>query len=69
MANPETSSTNPSEAKQGCACPFCEVAGTEEKSPFCSPCETELSSCPDCKKPVRKDADKCPSCGASLTQK
>jgi predicted amidophosphoribosyltransferase len=36
---------------------------------LCQPCGVKVSCCPDCGKPLPKDAKECPECGASGNEK
>jgi nitrogen fixation NifU-like protein len=53
-----------SEDKESCYCPYCDgpIEGIEN---YCQSCKVEFEDCPECKKPVNKQADKCPHCGAT----
>ncbi len=48
------------------ACPYCDEEIGEATFPYCQACEVKLLYCPNCKKPVKREANKCPSCGAGL---
>jgi nitrogen fixation NifU-like protein len=52
------------EDDEKCSCPYCEgpIEGLEE---VCSSCHVELERCDDCGKVLRKEAAKCPHCGAT----
>jgi nitrogen fixation protein NifU and related proteins len=53
-------------AKSECTCPYCEgQMGAEE---FCDHCQIEFEDCPHCGSLAKKGAEKCPSCGAELSQ-
>ena len=53
-------------AKSECYCPYCEgQMGAEE---FCDHCQIEFEDCPHCGSLAKKGAEKCPSCGAELSQ-
>jgi nitrogen fixation protein NifU and related proteins len=53
-------------AKNECYCPFCEgQMGAEE---FCEHCQIEFEDCPHCGNLAKKGSEKCPSCGAELSQ-
>ena len=52
-----------SEQKVVCHCPYCEVV-IEPESAICVVCQMVIVECESCGKPVRSDADECPSCGA-----
>jgi nitrogen fixation NifU-like protein len=52
------------EENDSCACPYCEgpIEGLEN---FCKSCQIEFEDCPECNKPMNKNADDCPHCGAT----
>ncbi len=54
-------------AKDQCYCPYCEgpLEGVEE---FCEHCQIEFEDCPHCGNLAKKGAEKCPACGADLSQ-
>jgi nitrogen fixation NifU-like protein len=53
-------------AESGCTCPYCEgQMGAEE---FCDHCQIEFEDCPHCGNLAKKGAEKCPSCGAELSE-
>jgi len=47
-----------------CACPYCEIP-LEGGEDVCKQCHVEFEECPQCKGLQRKNADKCPHCGAT----
>jgi nitrogen fixation NifU-like protein len=53
-----------SEDKESCSCPYCEgpIEGLESS---CQSCQIEFEDCPECHKPMNKQADDCPHCGAT----
>ena len=52
------------EGKVACRCPYCEVT-IEPESAICIVCRMVIVECSSCGKPMRSDAEACPSCGAS----
>jgi hypothetical protein len=71
MGNENCSGANRSkkgDSKSGCACPYCE-GPIEMQYPFCQVCQVDLVLCPECQKPVGKDEEACPHCGAKIEQK
>lgn len=52
--------------KDQVCCPFCDAEITESSPPFCKACKVKVMFCPQCKKPVARNEDKCTSCGESF---
>lgn len=52
--------------KEGRCCPYCDEEIAEAAFPYCGTCEVTVFYCPDCRKPVPRDKDICPHCGASV---
>ena len=50
------------EGKVACRCPYCEVT-IEPESAICVVCRMVIIDCSSCGKPMRQDAEVCPSCG------
>ncbi len=52
------------EDKESCYCPYCDgpIEGIES---YCQSCRVEFEDCSECNKPMNKNADKCPHCGAT----
>lgn len=50
-------------AKTGCVCPYCE-GPIEMAYPFCQACHVKLTICQKCHKPIGKEDEVCPHCGA-----
>lgn len=50
-----------------CECPYC---GEKVDCQFISshPCKIALKDCPECKKTMRQDAEKCPHCGHQIKE-
>ncbi len=48
-----------------CLCPYCD-GPVEMPYPFCQTCQVRLSICHKCKKPVAKEDEICPHCGATI---
>ena len=69
MGNESTSGSNKPKhgTKSGCACPYCE-GPIEMQYPFCQACQVNLIFCKECQKPVGKDEEVCPHCGAPTKQ-
>ena len=49
-----------------CACPYCDEAIIDESLPYCQACKSALTFCPECGKPMAKDAKTCESCGTKI---
>jgi nitrogen fixation NifU-like protein len=49
-----------------CACPYCEEEIADESLPYCQACKNPLVFCPECGKPMAKDAKTCENCGAKI---
>jgi hypothetical protein len=47
-------------------CPNCNAEIAEVVFPYCQACDTEITYCPGCRKPLAADAEGCPYCGADL---
>lgn len=47
-------------------CPYCNEDIYNLHLPICGACKVEIFYCPSCKVPVKRELDKCPSCGAKL---
>ena len=54
------------EQKVACRCPYCEVT-IEPESAICIVCRMVIIDCSSCGKPMRQDAEVCPSCGGRRT--
>ena len=54
------------DAEEHCACPYCDEDIADESLPYCKACKAELSHCPECGKPMEKDARTCENCGAKV---
>jgi hypothetical protein len=52
--------------KEHLKCPYCDDEVAELQYPYCDACKVEYSICPECKKPVSKKSERCPSCGAEI---
>ncbi len=50
-------------------CPYCDEEIMEADSPFCQACKLTMLFCPKCRKPVPRDSDVCPQCGAEIKGK
>lgn len=53
-----------------CRCPFCDVElifKMKEVPVVCQGCQVTLHLCPDCHKPIPRNAKKCPECGRKLS--
>lgn len=44
-------------------CPYCDQDVQEAKLPWCKGCGVKLQYCPECGKPVSREAESCPHCG------
>lgn len=47
-------------------CPYCEEEILEASFPYCQTCKIEVFYCPKCRKPISKDKEVCPNCGAVI---
>ncbi len=47
-------------------CPFCEDEIFEASFPFCQTCKVTVLVCSECQKPISRDKDVCPHCGAKV---
>lgn len=63
-AGKENEGSDEADKKGACACPYCEEE-LGEKEDFCQKCQIDLVDCPQCGKPVNKNADECLHCGAT----
>ncbi|MBN2246556.1 MAG: Fe-S cluster assembly scaffold protein NifU [Candidatus Aminicenantes bacterium] len=45
-------------------CPYCD-SPVEGMQAFCKKCQVEFEECWECSRPIRKDSDECPHCGAT----
>ena len=52
--------------KEPHACPFCDEEMVAADLPYCQVCGVRVFLCPQCKKPVTRDKETCPSCGARI---
>lgn len=51
--------------KKRCQCPYCDITESESP-PFCEGTEANLKFCSKCGSVIKRDAQKCPECGADL---
>lgn len=54
------------EKKQTFCCPYCEGELKEAGLPFCQSCDIAILYCPKCQKPLPRESNVCPDCGAEL---
>jgi len=54
------------DAEEHCNCPYCDEEIADESLPYCQACKTELTSCPECGKPMAKDGKTCQNCGTKI---
>ncbi len=47
-------------------CPYCDEEIAEASFPYCGACGVTVFYCPECRKPVPRDKQVCPSCGAEI---
>jgi Zn-finger nucleic acid-binding protein len=47
-------------------CPYCEEEIAEASFPYCQACQVEIFYCPECRKPIPREKQTCPSCGADI---
>jgi ribosomal protein L37E len=57
------------EEKEHIYCPYCEVEITEVKLPLCQACGVSIFYCPVCRKPLPRNKESCPHCGADIRKK
>ncbi len=55
--------------KSHCFCPYCDSELEEESPMFCQACRVVIFYCPRCRKPVSREDDTCPHCGAEIKGK
>ncbi len=55
--------------KQPRYCPYCDAEIAEAAFPYCQACEVEIFYCPECQKPLSRDNEVCPNCGANIRRK
>ena len=48
--------TEPKETKQPFSCPYCDIEMTETDLPYCQLCGVSVFYCPQCRKPLSRDA-------------
>ncbi len=54
--------------KEARYCPYCDSEIAEASFPYCEACEVEVFTCPSCKKPMPRNKQVCPSCGANVRE-
>ena len=47
-------------------CPYCDEEIMEADLPYCQVCGVTVLYCPKCRKPVPRDKNICPHCGAEI---
>jgi len=53
--------------EKGChSCPYCDDEIAEASLPYRQACEVTEFHCPKCRKPVSRDKQVCPECGAEI---
>jgi hypothetical protein len=50
--------------KKQCRCPYCDQEIMALDLPYCQACQVEVRYCPQCRKPLPRETDVCPGCGA-----
>ena len=54
------------DAEEHCNCPYCDEEIVDKSLPYCQACKAELTTCPECGKPMAKDDKACKNCGAKV---
>ncbi len=47
-------------------CPYCDDEIMEADSPYCQACRVTIFYCPKCRKPLPRNNNLCPPCGAEI---
>jgi predicted amidophosphoribosyltransferase len=50
------------------ACPYCDEEIAEAAFPYCEACGLKVLRCPSCQMPIRRNTEKCPTCGAEVRE-
>jgi DNA-directed RNA polymerase subunit RPC12/RpoP len=56
-------------AKKELHCPFCDEEIRQLNLPWCQACGVTIAYCSTCGKPIGKDKNACPHCGAKISAK
>ena len=54
------------DSEEHCDCPYCDEEIVDESLPYCQVCKATLSHCPECGKPMTRDAKACQNCGTKI---
>ncbi len=52
--------------KGSCFCPYCDAE--LEETPICRVCKVTIFYCPRCRKPMPREKEICPNCGAAVKE-
>ncbi len=58
--------TEQKEEKKRIFCPYCDEEIRNSNLPYCRACGLTTFSCPSCRKPVARENQVCPHCGAEI---
>jgi endogenous inhibitor of DNA gyrase (YacG/DUF329 family) len=47
-------------------CPYCEEEIAVADFPYCQACRVTIFYCPECRKPLPREKEVCPHCGAEI---
>ena len=54
------------EKKKRLFCPYCDEEIMKAGLPYCQTCGITILYCPTCRKPLSRDNEACPHCGADI---
>ena len=58
--------TEQKEKEKRVCCPYCDEEMLASDLPFCKLCGLTVFYCPQCRKPVSRENEVCPECGAEI---
>ncbi len=57
----------PKSEERKCFCPYCEQELFMAALPYCQACGITVFLCPECRKPLPRENEVCPHCGAKIS--
>jgi hypothetical protein len=54
--------------KKQCCCPYCDEEIMALDLPYCQVCKGEIHYCPQCRRPLPRETEVCPHCGAKVKE-